>query len=110
MTTPRKTYSAAFKAQIVQELLKEEQTLAQIASKHGVHPTQLRNWRASALKAMPDNFDDEERYQKRLAQLTEENENENEIGKLSTQLTWLKKKAASCGIQTESDETGRTRR
>ena len=100
MTTPRKNYTPAFKAQIVQELLKEEQTLAQIASKHGVHPTQLRNWREAALKAMPDNFDDEERYQKRLAQLTEEHEREKEklyaeIGKLTTQLNWLEKKAES---------------
>ena len=42
MTTPRKNYNPAFKADIVQELLKEEQTVTQIASKHGVHPTQLR--------------------------------------------------------------------
>jgi putative transposase len=38
MTTAKKPYTPAFKAQIVQELLKEEQTLAQIGSKHGVHP------------------------------------------------------------------------
>jgi transposase-like protein len=56
MTTPRKSYTPAFKAQIVQELLREEQTLSQIASKHGVHPTQLRRWREAAVNAMPDQF------------------------------------------------------
>lgn len=115
MTTARKNYTPAFKAQIVQELLKEEHTLTQIASNHGVHPTQLRRWREAALQAMPDNFQDEERYQKRLAQLTEEHEREKEklyaeIGKLTTQLNWLKKKAASCGIQSEPSEAGRARR
>ena len=37
----RKQYSAAFKARVVQELLKEEKTLAQIAAEYEVHPTQL---------------------------------------------------------------------
>ena len=33
----RKQYTAAFKAKVVQELLKEEKTLAQIASEFEVH-------------------------------------------------------------------------
>ncbi len=44
----RKQYSAAFKARVVQEMLKEEKTLAQIAAAYEVHPTQLKNWRARA--------------------------------------------------------------
>ena len=31
----RKQYSAAFKAQVVQELLREEKTVAQLAAAHG---------------------------------------------------------------------------
>ena len=41
----RKQYTAAFKAKVVQELLKEEKTFAQIAAQYEVHPTQLKNWR-----------------------------------------------------------------
>ena len=37
----RKQYTAAFKARVVQELIKEEKTLAQIATEYEVHPTQL---------------------------------------------------------------------
>jgi len=115
MTTPRKKYSPAFKAQLVQELLKEEQTLTQIASKHGVHPSQLRRWRQAALTAMPVNFADEVQFQKQLAAINEQYDREKEklyaeIGKLTTQLSWLKKKAESVGIATEPDEPGRTRR
>jgi transposase len=33
----RKQYTAAFKAKVVQDLLKEEKTLAQIASEYEVH-------------------------------------------------------------------------
>jgi transposase-like protein len=38
----RKQYAAAFKVRVVQELLKEEKTLAQIATEYEVHPTQLK--------------------------------------------------------------------
>ena len=34
----RKHYTAAFKAQVVHEVLKEEKTIAQIAAIQGVHP------------------------------------------------------------------------
>ena len=53
----RKQYTAAFKAKVVQELLKEEKTFAQIATEHEVHPTQLKNWRAVALEGLPGLFE-----------------------------------------------------
>ena len=89
--------------------------MTQIASKHGVHPSQLRRWREAALTAMPANFADEAQFQKHLAVITEQHDKEKEklyaeIGKLTTQLNWLKKKAESVGISTEPDEVGRTRR
>src|SRR5437764_7928228 len=49
----RKQYTAAFKARVVQELLKEEKTLAQIAAEYEVHPTQHKTWRATALEGLP---------------------------------------------------------
>lgn len=115
MTTTRKSYTPAFKAQIVQELLKEEQTLTQIASKNGVHPNQLRRWKDAALSAMPAQFEDEERFQKRLAFVEAEHEREKEklyaeIGRLTTQVNWLKKKYASLGLPTEPVETNQSRR
>ena len=89
----RKQYSAAFKARVVQELLKEEKTLAQIASEYEVHPTQLKNWRAVALEGLPNLFE----RQDTTADLKRAHEQElselyAEIGKLSTQVSWLKKK------------------
>ena len=52
----RKRYPPTFKAQVVQELLKEEKTLAQLAAEHGVHPSQLIKWRATALQGLPSLF------------------------------------------------------
>ena len=89
----RKHYTPTFKAQVVQELLKEEKTLAQVATEYGVHTTQLIKWRATALKGLPSLFVRQDstaaieaEYEARLATLYEE------IGRLSTQVAWLKRK------------------
>jgi transposase-like protein len=52
----RKRYTPTLKAQVVQELLKEEKTLTQAASEHGVHPSQVIKWRAIALDGLPSLF------------------------------------------------------
>lgn len=98
----RKRYSSQQKAQIVLEVLKEEQTLAQIASTYAVHATQLRKWRAQALAGLPRLFDD---AQKALRELEAQQAQERqalyaEIGRLTTQLGWLKKKS---GLDVQSD-------
>ena len=89
----RKQYSAAFKAKVVQELLKEEKTLAHIASEYEVHPTQLKQWRAVALEGLASLFEKQDStvvlqaaHEQQLIDLYAE------IGKLTTQVTWLKKK------------------
>jgi transposase len=89
----RKQYTAAFKARVVQELLKEEKTLAQIASEYEVHPTQLKNWQAIALEGLASLFE----KQDSTAALQAAHEQQftdlyAEIGKLTTQVSWLKKK------------------
>lgn len=88
----RKHSTPTFKAQVAQELLKQEKTLAQIAVEHGVHPTQLIKWRAIALEGLPVLFTKEDSsaalsadYEARLAALYEE------IGRLTTQVAWLKR-------------------
>jgi transposase len=89
----RKQYTSAFKAKVVQELLKEEKTLAQIASAYEVHPTQLKSWKAIALEGMQSLFEKQDStaelkatYEQQVTELYAE------IGKLTTQVTWLKKK------------------
>jgi transposase-like protein len=92
----RKQYTAAFKAQLVREVLKEEKPLNQIASEHGVHRNLLAEWRDQALAALPGVFSHQaERDQAAKAAAHEQHIHElyAEIGRLSTQLAWLKKKA-----------------
>ena len=91
----RKRYTPAQKTAIVLELLKEEDTLSQVAARHGVHPNLLRKWKAQALEGLPGLFSDDDRDRRSL-QAKHERELEElyaEIGRLTTQVAWLKKKS-----------------
>ena len=91
----RKTFTASQKAAIVLEALKEEKTVAQIASENGVHPNQIHKWKKQALENFQQLFEDDRKGEKAQAALHENQVNElySEIGKLNTQLNWLKKKS-----------------
>jgi putative transposase len=91
----RKQHSATFKAQLVLELLKEEKTVSELASTHGVHPTMLHRWKKQVLADLPQVFERDqdakaakEAYERRIEELY------TEIGRLSTQLAWLKKRGS----------------
>lgn len=90
----KKTYTSAFKAKLVLELLKGDKPLTQLASEHKVHPNQLRNWRDLALQDFASLFD-----KKNLTadlQVSHERQVEElyaQIGRLTTQVNWLKKKS-----------------
>jgi transposase-like protein len=91
----RKKYTAKKKAQIVLEILKEERSIAQIASEYGIHPNQLYKWKAQALEGLSTLFEDERKTEKALRASHERELNElyAEIGRLTSQLNWLKKKS-----------------
>lgn len=92
----KKTYTAAFKAQVVLDLLKETKTLSQLSSEYGVHVTVLRDWKTMAIKGLPDLF--EKRDSVTEAKAAHERQLEElyaEIGRLTTQVAFLKKKLPS---------------
>ena len=94
----RKQYSAEFKAKVVREVLKEEKPLSQIASAHGLHPNVVTQWRDQALVGLVGIFSrqkDSEWAGKEAAHEKEKQELYAEIGRLTTQLGWLKKKVGS---------------
>ena len=90
----RKRHTPAFKARIVAEALKEQKTLAQIASENGRHPNQISAWKALALSSLPSVFERESKCQ--AAQTAHDKQLEDlyaQIGRLTTQGAWLKKKS-----------------
>ena len=52
MASKRKRYSADFKAKVALEALRGELTTAQLATKHGIHPTMVGEWKRQALEGM----------------------------------------------------------
>jgi putative transposase len=94
----RKKYSTQFKAKVVQEILRKEKSMIQLASEYGVHLTQLRKWKRKVLDGLPDLFRAEQDQDEAVKRLEAEQERlYAEIGRLTTQLSWLKKK----GVEVE---------
>lgn len=67
--------------------------MSELASEYGVHITQLRKWKTKVLEALPTVFDGDQAHRQQLKELeTEQEKLYAEIGRLTTQLNWLKKK------------------
>lgn len=94
MSTTKKQYSAAEKTKIALEAIKGELTVAQISSKYGVHATQISKWKQQAIESMQVGFNS-----KRGSSSVEDDQSQlvdklyRQIGKLSTECEWLKKKS-----------------
>lgn len=91
----RKTFTANQKAQIVLEMLREDKSVAQIASENNIHPNQLHRWKKQALENFPQLFEEDRKSEKAREAEHERQLDQlySEIGRLSAQLSWLKKKS-----------------
>ena len=52
----RTRYSAEFKAKVALEAIRGEQTLSELAAKHGVHPNLISQWKRLAIERMASLF------------------------------------------------------
>lgn len=52
----RKKFSGDFKAKVAIEVMKNNATIAELAQKHGVHPTQIKIWEKTLLNKAGDIF------------------------------------------------------
>ena len=91
----RKKYDPKLKTKIVLELLKEEKTVSQLASEHGIHHSVLIRWRDQAINGLPELLSDQN---KALVKVRAEYETKIdalylEVGRLTSDLSWLKKKS-----------------
>ena len=96
MARKRKSHRAAFKAKVAMAAVKGDRTISELASMHGVHPTMIHVWKKQLLDGAADVFQSGAKtssaeHEALQAQLYEQ------IGRLKTELDWLKKKAASLG-------------
>ena len=92
MSRRRKLHEASTKARVAFEAVKERDTVAQIAKRFGVHPTQVNQWKRKLLEDASGLFDRENGS--RRSEAFETTELYEQIGRLKMELDWLKKKAA----------------
>lgn len=91
----RRNFNPKEKATIVLEVLKEEKTLNEIAAEHEIHPNQLSRWRTEFISNADRVFSKETDEVEKVKQTFDKEKDEllRQIGKLSYEVTWLKKKS-----------------
>ena len=93
MSSVRKHYSTDLKVKIVLEILKEEKSVTQLASDHKIHHSQLLKLKKLAMEGLPELFSDSRTEALKTTHEKEVMALYQEIGQLTTQLAWLKKKS-----------------
>lgn len=90
----RKVHSAAFKAKVAVAAVREQETVSQLSSVHGVHASQIQQWKKQLLAGAEEVFGGgpggkrgKAEAERTTAELYEQ------IGRLKMELEWLKKKA-----------------
>ena len=97
MSKKAKQYTAQEKAKVAMEAIKGDLTIAQISSHYGVHATQINRWKREAIEAMVAGFGNQSKavdtsQAELLSQLYQQ------IGQLTVERDWLKKKSAIFGF------------
>ncbi len=54
----RRRFSAEFKAKVALEAIRGERTIAELATKHQLHPNQITQWKRQAIENLAKAFDD----------------------------------------------------
>lgn len=94
MSIKRRKWSPEEKAMTVLEVLREESTLAEIATKYGISQQLISRWKTEFLTNMPSVFD---KKTNKIEKIKKEYKEEKEVllrkvGQLTLDVDWLKKK------------------
>jgi putative transposase len=91
----RNRYTPEFKTKVVLEVLREEQTVNEIASKYEVSPVMISRWKAEFMERASMVF---EKKSSEADKIKKEYESKQEhleklVGQLTVEVDWLKKKS-----------------
>ncbi len=93
MTRKRRVFGAAFKAKVALAAARGDKTTAELASKFKVHGNQVSAWKKQLLDGVAEVFADGRSGGKDESSVKEE-ELYEQIGRLTIEVEWLKKKSA----------------
>lgn len=90
----RRNFTPEQKAKIVLEVLREEKTLNEIAAEYEIHPNMLSRWKAEFINNAAMIFSKETDELEKIKKSYEKEKEEllKQIGQLSYENAWLKKK------------------
>jgi len=94
MSKKAKQYSPQEKAKVAMEAIKGDLTMAQISSQYGVHATQINRWKRGAVEAMVLGFSTRPKAEDTI-KIELVNQLYQQIGQLTVERDWLKKKSAT---------------
>ena len=91
MKTGRRKHSPSFKAKVALEAVKEERTIAELASEFEVHPNQISKWKKLFQDNVPNIFNgsltsSHRAYEREIDRLYKK------IGQLDMEIDYLKKR------------------
>ena len=94
----RKQHAPEFKAKVALKALKGEETVAELASRFGVHPTLIHQWKKAPLDGASGVF---ERGSRKKAEIDEEQVKElhAKIGELAVANDFLARKLKPWGVK-----------
>ena len=92
MGQTRRRLSASFKAKVALEAAKESKTLNELATEYGVHQAQISKWKKNLLEILPSIFSKDKTSEKWSK---EKDELYRQIGEVTVERDWLKKKLNS---------------
>ena len=98
----RALYTPEEKSKLVLEVFRGERTINELASEHNVHPNMLSRWKRDAETNLQQIFEDgaAKRRKEEKAHAAEVEALYAEIGRLTTENQWLKKKLVSeCSVE-----------
>src|SRR5215472_13498705 len=94
--TRQKRHSAAFKAKVALEAIKQTRTLAELARAFPVHTVRISQWKKQLLDGAESLFGPGRRREQEEGQALQAELYER-IGRLNMEVEWLKKSVARCG-------------
>jgi transposase-like protein len=92
MTRKRRSFSTAFKAKVALAAARGDRSTAELASKFGIHTSQVTAWKKLLLSGAPELFADGRSRQAESS--ADEQELYEQIGRLKMEVEWLEKKSA----------------
>jgi len=90
MSRKRNRYSAEFKAKVALAALRNDETMAELATRFGVHPTMISAWKRSVVESAAEIF--QKGHKSRKHNEAQVDELYRQIGKLQVERDFLSKK------------------